>query len=176
MRFRKARLKDAKGIAEVLTKSYNIKNIKEGMDVFRYEAKKFHNYLVAEENGRIIGLVTWIVHGLPKHQLCELDRIAVLPEYRGKGVSRKLFDALVKDAKQFYKKNKSKLRKLYLLTPADNIRAHRFYEKLGFKPRVSFEEGMKELIKWSDKEKAVDMVDKATGELKEKGLLKDVER
>ena len=49
-------------------------------------------------------------------------------------------------------------------------------EKLGFKPRVSFEEGMKELIKWSDKEKAVDMVDKATGELKEKGLLQDVER
>ena len=73
------------------------------------------------------------MHGLPKHQLCELDRIAVLPEYRGKGIARQLFNALIKDSKAFYKKNKSKLRKLYLLTHADNIRAHKFYEKLGFK-------------------------------------------
>lgn len=140
MRFRKAKLKDAKGIAEVLTKSYNVKSIKEGMDVFRYEAKKFHNYIVAEENEKIIGLVTWIVHGLPKHQLCELDRIAVLPQYRGKGVAKQLFNALVGDAKAYYKKHKSRLRKLYLLTHADNKRAHRFYEKLGFKHEATLKE------------------------------------
>ena len=133
MRFRKAKLKDAKGIAEVLTKSYNIKDMKEGIDVFMYEAKKFHNYIIAEESGKIIGLVTWVAHGLPKHQLCELDRIAVLPQYRGKGVAKQLFKALVGDAKAYYKKHKTKLRKLYLLTHADNKRAHRFYEKLGFK-------------------------------------------
>jgi len=140
MRFRKAKLKDAKSIAEVLTKSYNIKNIKEGMDVFTYEAKKFHNYLVAEENGKVIGLVTWIVHGLPKHQLCELDRIAVIPEYRGKGIAKQLFKALVGDAKAYYKNHKSKLRKLYLLTHADNKRAHRFYEKLGFKHEATLKD------------------------------------
>ena len=44
-------------------------------------------------------------------------------------------------------------------------------EKLGFKPKVSFEEGMKELIEWSAKEESVDMVEKATKELKDKGLL-----
>ena len=80
------------------------------------------------------------IHGLPKHQLCELDRIAVLPEYRGKGVARQLFIALIKDAKQFYKKHKSKLRKLYLLTHADNIRAHKFYEKLGFKHETTLKQ------------------------------------
>ncbi len=133
MKIRKSKSSDTKGIANVLVKSYNIKDLKEGIQVFKNEIKKNHNYVVAEEKGRIIGIVTWIMHGLPKHQLCELDRIAVLPEYRGKGVAHKLFDALVKDAKQFYKKNDSKLRKLYLLTHADNIRAHKFYEKLGFK-------------------------------------------
>lgn len=132
METRKASSKDAKGIANVLVQSYNIKGLKEGINAFKNETKKNHNYIVAEEKGKIIGIATWLVHGLPKHQLCELDRIAVLPEYRGKGVSRKLFNALIKDAKQFYKRNKSKLRKLYLLTHADNIRAHKFYEKLGF--------------------------------------------
>ena len=140
MNIRKATLKDAKGIANVLAESYNIKDLKEGISVFKNETKKSHHYIIAEDNGKIVGIVTWLMHGLQKHQLCELDRIAVLPEYRGKGVSRKLFDALVKDAKQFYKKNKSKLRKLYLLTHADNIRAHRFYEKLGFKHETTLKQ------------------------------------
>ncbi|MBI2658757.1 GNAT family N-acetyltransferase [Candidatus Woesearchaeota archaeon] len=133
MKIRKAALKDSKGIANVLVQSYNIRNLKEGIEVFKNEIKKSHHYIVAEEKEKIIGIVTWVMHGLPKHQLCELDRIAVLPEYRGKGVSKQLFSALIKDAKSFYKKNKSKLRKLYLLTHADNTRAHKFYEKLGFR-------------------------------------------
>ena len=87
MKFRKAAPKDANGIANVLEKSYSIKSIKEGINVFKTETKKSHNYIVAEEDGKISGIVTWIAHGLPKHQLCELDRIAVLPEYRGKGVA-----------------------------------------------------------------------------------------
>src|SRR3989338_10469323 len=140
MKIRKATLKDAKGIANVLVQSYNIKDLKEGIFVFKNEVKKNHHYIVAEESGKIIGIVTWLIHGLPKHQLGELDRIAVLPEYRGKGVARELFDALIRDAKSFYKKNKSKLRKLYLLTHADNIRAHKFYEKLGFKHETTLKQ------------------------------------
>ena len=133
MKIRKATLKDAKGIANVLVQSYNIRNLEEGSGVFKSEIKKYHHYIAAEEKGKIAGIATWLMHGLPKHQLCELDRIAVLPEYRGKGVARQLVNALIKDAKVFYKKNKSRLRKLYLLTHAGNTRAHKFYEKLGFK-------------------------------------------
>ena len=140
VKIRKANLKDAKGIANVLVQSYNIKDIKEGLQVFKNETKKFYHYIVAEENGKVIGIVTWLMHGLPKHQLCELDRIAVLPEYKGKGISRQLFNALINDAKSFYKKNKSKLRKLYLLTHADNKRAQKFYEKLGFKHETTLKE------------------------------------
>ena len=140
MKIRKATLKDARGIANVLVQSYNIKGLNEGISVFKNEIKNSHHYLVAEEKGKVIGIVTWLMHGLAKHQLCELDRIAVLPEYRGKGVAHKLFLALIKDAKQFYKENESKLRKLYLLTHADNIRAHKFYEKLGFKRETTLKE------------------------------------
>ena len=140
MKIRKAALKDAKGIANVLMQSYNIKDLKEGIDAFKNEIKKQHHYIIAEENNKIIGVVTWIIHGLPKHQLAELDRIAVLPEYRGKGIAQKLFQSLIKDAKSFYKKNKSRLRKLYLLTHADNIRAHKFYGKLGFKHETTLKQ------------------------------------
>jgi len=43
--------------------------------------------------------------------------------------------------------------------------------KLGFEPKVSFEEGMKELVAWSAKAEAKDMVAEATAQLKKKGLL-----
>ena len=128
----KASLKDAKGIANVLVKSYNIKDVKEGVNSFKNEISRQHHYIIAKDKGRVIGIVTWVMHGLPKHELFELDRIAVLPEYRGKGISQKLFHALLKNAKSFYRKNKFKARKLYLMTHADNTRAQKFYEKLGF--------------------------------------------
>ena len=132
MKIRRSKPTDAKGIANVLVNSYNVRSLNEGINVFKSESAKQQVYIVAEDKGKIIGIATWIMHGLPKHQLAELDRIAVLPEYRGHGIAKPLFEALRKDCKEFYRKNKSKLRKLYILTHYDNARAHRFYEKLGF--------------------------------------------
>src|SRR5690606_296897 len=53
---------------------------------------------------------------------------------------------------------------------ADITRAR---ETLGYKPRVSLEEGFSELIEWakSTPDAAVDFFDRALGELQEKGLL-----
>ena len=55
-------------------------------------------------------------------------------------MAKKLFNALVKNAKLFYIKHKSKLTKLYLLAHANNTRAHKFYEKLGFKHETTLKE------------------------------------
>ena len=44
-------------------------------------------------------------------------------------------------------------------------------EKLGFQPRVSFMDGMKELMEWSEGVEAEDKSEKAAQELREKGLL-----
>lgn len=140
MVIRKATEKDADGIANVLLKCYNIKDLEEGKQVFLNETKKLHHYIIAEEGGRIIGIVTWAMHGLPKHMLAELDRIAVLPEYRGKGVSAALFNFLREDADNEYKKHGFKLRKLYLLTHDDNERAHAFYHKMGFKHETTLKQ------------------------------------
>lgn len=42
---------------------------------------------------------------------------------------------------------------------------------LGFAPTVEFREGMRELIQWSERAVAVDLVDRATAELKAKGIV-----
>lgn len=47
----------------------------------------------------------------------------------------------------------------------------RIKNKLDFEPKVDFEEGMQELINWAATAESKDMIDKATNELKEKGLL-----
>jgi dTDP-L-rhamnose 4-epimerase len=44
-------------------------------------------------------------------------------------------------------------------------------KELGFKPKVSFEEGIKKLVLWSKTAQAIDFYEKAEEELREKGLL-----
>ena len=131
--YRPATIKDAIGIATVLKESYNIKSIEEGIEAFKNETAKQYHFIVADDDGRIAGITTWQVHGLPKHGLCELDRIAVLPEYQGKGIGKSLFKTLLKAANEAYKKQGQKLRKLYLMAHADNKAAQLFYRKLGLK-------------------------------------------
>ena len=130
--FRKAEHKDRDQIAGVLLDFYNMENAKEALRTFETEANKDFHYIVAMENEKIIGLVTWIMHGLPKHGLFELDRICLLSRSRGKGVGKKLIDVLIDDARTWYENNGAVIRKLYLLTHEDNTKAHIFYEKVGF--------------------------------------------
>ena len=129
---RKATYDDNDQIAKVLLDFYNMKDADEAAQSFNNELDKDFHYIVAEEAGKIIGLVTWLMHGLPKHGLFELDRICILSEARGKGVGRKLVDKLIDNASKWYDNESEKIRKLYLLTHEDNKNAHSFYEKVGF--------------------------------------------
>ena len=130
--YRKATFQDVDQICFVLMDFYNMDNAKEASNAFRSEMEKDFNYIVAEQNDIIIGLVTWLPHGLPKHGLFELDRICLLSEARGKGVGKGLINELIIDADKWYKSMGENIRKLYLLTHEDNVDAHIFYEKVGF--------------------------------------------
>lgn len=132
MIIRKAVSEDAEKIAKVLINSYNMDSIEEGKYVFLDEIKKDHYYIIAEEEGEVLGIVSWRVQGLHKHQLAELYRIAVLPDLRGKGVSKQLFEEMIKNIKECYESNNSKLRKLHLYVHGSNERAQKFYKKMGF--------------------------------------------
>ena len=129
---RKATYDDKDQVAKVLLDFYNMNDVDEAIQSFNNELDKDFHYIAAEEDGKIIGLVTWLMHGLPKHGLFELDRICILSEARGKGVGKKLVDKLIDNASKWYDKEGEKIRKLYLLTHEDNKNAHSFYEKVGF--------------------------------------------
>ena len=93
---------DKSQIAKVLLDFYNMNDLDEAINAFLSELEKDFHYIVAVENGKIIGLVTWIMHGLPKHGLFELDRICILSSSRGKGVGIKLVNSLVDEARKWY--------------------------------------------------------------------------
>ena len=130
--YRKATLRDANQISLVLIDFYNMKDANEASKAFTSEMEKGFHYIVALQDDVIIGLVTWLSHGLPKHGLFELDRICLLSEARGKGVGKGLINELITDADKWYKSMGANIRKLYLLTHEDNVNAHIFYEKVGF--------------------------------------------
>tara|TARA_B100000287_G_scaffold56531_1_gene49656 strand:- start:1947 stop:2432 length:486 start_codon:yes stop_codon:yes gene_type:complete len=129
---RNAKKEDAHQIVDVLLDFYNMEDQEEAKKVFFNELEKEFHYIVAIENNEILGLITWLVHGLPKHGLFELDRICILRNSRGKGIGKKLVDALIDDAKVWYMNRNEQARKLYLLTHEDNTNAHLFYERVGF--------------------------------------------
>jgi ribosomal protein S18 acetylase RimI-like enzyme len=133
MIIRKAKSEDADDIGHVLSNSYNITSVHEGKKIYLDETKKGVNYIVAEHEGRIVGLTTWLTHGLPKHGLVELDRIAVLEKFRGKGVAKELFNKIVTHSNNELIESGDRLRKLFLLTHSDNKRAQAFYAKMGLK-------------------------------------------
>ena len=129
---RKATLKDIDQICSVLVDFYNMKNNSEAEKAFISEMEKDFHYIVATQNNKVIGLVTWLPHGLPKHGLFELDRICILSDSRGKGVGRLLVDELIVYAKKWYAESGNNIRKLYILTHESNVHAHKFYKKIGF--------------------------------------------
>ena len=131
---------DKSQIAEVLLDFYNMSDLDEAINAFLSELEKDFHYIVAVENGKIIGLVTWFMHGLPKHGLFELDRICILSASRGKGIGIMLVDRLVDDARKWYNKLDEDIRKLYLLTHEDNKNAHAFYEKIGFEHETTLKD------------------------------------
>ena len=140
MILRKATEKDKEKVAEVLLELLNVDNIEEAEKSFLKEINKGDNYILAEENGKILGLVSWIMHGRPKHGLVELYHIVTLKGGRGKGTGRKLFESMMKDIEKAYKKHDANVRKVFLLTRSTNKDAHAFYEKLGFKHETVLKE------------------------------------
>jgi len=73
-------------------------------------------------DGDVVGHINYIKHGNPYDGLIEIYEFEVDVEFRGKGVAKEMFNYLIKS---------EELRKLFLLTHKDNIRAQKFYEKMG---------------------------------------------
>lgn len=83
-------------------------------------------YFIAEENNRIVGGGgIFPTDGLPA-DTCELVKMYLLPEMRGKGIGKLLIDASLEFAKQ------AGYKRVYLETMKELAKAVTIYEKLGF--------------------------------------------
>ncbi len=83
---------------------------------------KFGRYYVAELDKKIIGYIgSWFLG-----DLIHITTIAVDPEYRRKGVGKKLMDFIIDIGKN------EKVKKVVLEVRVSNLIAQKLYEKLGF--------------------------------------------
>lgn len=132
--FRKAKKKDENAIAKLLAEAYVSleSDSRDALKVMRSEVRRGYHYVVAESDNKIIGLSAWFYHGLPKHCLIEIDRFAVLKRYQRRSIGTQIFKYLTEDANRYFRKFGG-LRKIFLFTRKENIKAQKFYESLHFK-------------------------------------------
>ncbi len=103
-------------------------------DIDDFEDKYVNNggaFLVITDGGRVIG--TGALHRL-EDTVAEIKRLWLLPEYQGQGLGHQMMEKLMAIARE---KGYTKLR--LETTPAYQVKAYKFYKKLGFNdiPRYS---------------------------------------
>lgn len=120
MNIRKMVWEDIPNVIVADEKSF-AKTWNEGM--FADEIKKdYANYFVAEENGEIAGYGgIWSIY-----ETAELMRIAVIPEFRGRGIAKKIMEAMIGCAKE------RGCERMMLEVRKSNISAQELYRKFGF--------------------------------------------
>ncbi len=123
---REARMEDEDEVVQVYTGPLAIDEETARKDFRGHMQSNTSKVFVAEMNGKIAGVVTF--YWQTWNMIGRIGIIGVLPETQGKGVGKKLVQA----CKEWGKK--IGIRKIYVDTAADNIRAQIFYIKAGFYP------------------------------------------
>ena len=131
MKYRRAKKRDAKKIAKLLSTCFNIVSLKEGKEAFLRESQK-DIFIVAENKGKFHGLISWDMHGLPKHQLAKIERICVLAGPNRDKVADGLLTTAIQSADKHFKKMRLKLRKIYATVHSSNVKLRNFYKRKGF--------------------------------------------
>lgn len=103
---------------------------------FYEDVKDDANYetYVAETNGCVVGLVTTVVTKsieFPKNGYTKVNGLAVLPEYQGRGIGRRLLETIEARAAERGAGH------IVLASGMQRTEAHKFYECVGYK-KTSF--------------------------------------
>jgi len=136
-----------KDIKQLLFKHYKSKRVAKN----RAECYVTHNFTnVVRHNGKIVGSIQWYIKENPSHGLVEFEETYLNEGYRGKGIGRALLKTTILAVKKYFKREKLKLRRIYLFVSKDNAAARRLYGKFGFIKTADvgdlFYDGCKELL------------------------------
>lgn len=99
-----------------------------------YTNKDKYEIIVAKESDKIIGSITFYKINLFTFSFqpaLEVFNVAVLPEYRGKKIAKKIFEYIIKYSKE------NGYKSIYLTCLNDAYDAHYLYESVGFKKTSS---------------------------------------
>ncbi|MFT6909796.1 MAG: ribosomal protein S18 acetylase RimI-like enzyme [Oleiphilaceae bacterium] len=89
---------------------------------------RFLNF-VAEKNGEVVGYIIWVQKsGFRPEAVIELEQLAVLPNFQGQGIGRKLINESLPLVKNQLLLNGSTLKHIIVTTRADNF-AQQLYKK-----------------------------------------------
>lgn len=83
----------------------------------------------AEADGKLVGCATLCIFASPTGRKASIEDVVVLPEYRGRGIARKLMQELLGKAK-----SQAPIT-LQLTSRPHRIAARALYESLGFTPK-----------------------------------------
>lgn len=123
MNYRQAEQHDKEGIKEVLVKSFE--------PTYAYYAQKsfanLHNALVAEDGGKVIGVINWRVFKVGEKKIGYVFWLAVQPEYRRMGVAKSLIRSATESIQQ-----EIGLGDIFAAVEKDNIPSRRLIESFGF--------------------------------------------
>ncbi|MFA5135098.1 MAG: hypothetical protein WC505_04945 [Patescibacteria group bacterium] len=147
---RRASRQDSQQVSDLLAKKFSFPSLAIAEKTFRNECA-YQHYRIAEEHGRVVGLVSWKTEGLLSHGVAELCRLALdaAPadtEY----VKEMLFDQVIAEADYFYKQRGFRLRKIFSMIHADNREIKEFFLNKGMQQeailRNHYHNGTDELI------------------------------
>lgn len=131
MKFKIAGLLDSRKVASLLKKCFNITSEKEGREIFLKE-KKRDTFIIAEKDGKLLGMISWGIRGVPKHQLVRIARICIIDSKHKDEVAEGLITEATQAADKYFKKQGLKLRKMYAMVRSSNKKLKTFYKKMGF--------------------------------------------
>lgn len=148
---RKAIRKDGQIISRLLKKKYSFKLLREAKQAFLNELKNGHHFRLAEDNGQVIGLISWRSQGALHHGVVELVRLAVVSDYAEPlQVKEELFNVMIAEADFYYRERGARLRKIFSMIHADSKHIRQFFIDKGMQQeavlRNHYHSGKDELI------------------------------
>lgn len=146
----KAKKEDGEKVAYCLFNAGLAKSLEDAQSMFLKELNRGDICLIASEEEKPLGIISWTYQFSWRHGLVEIVHIGVIPDSQGKGVAKQLFEEMIKESKKEYQSQGYSLRKMYLLTHADNKRAQNFYKKMGMEHEATlkdhFRKGLDEYV------------------------------
>jgi N-acetylglutamate synthase-like GNAT family acetyltransferase len=147
---RPATCADGPLVSNMLHQRYSFSSPAEAEHVYDQECT-YQHYRIAEDGGRLVGLISWRPQGTLRHGVVELTRIVVSPDAPDRSfVKEMLFDQVIAESDYYYKRHGLKLRKIFSMIHADNLEIKEFFLNKGMQQeailRNHFRRGTDELV------------------------------